>query len=188
MAKKGKSKPWDRRVREKARYFAYFNQYLDLGVNRTLRKLHDAYPETVPKYDRLKQICAKWDWIARAEAYDTFVVERNRKSRLREMDKFMTEEWNNARTRVGVVNENIQSLHTAYEEGYSKTSISHALKSNSSAYKEGIEVMLRLAGMPSTINQNINDTSLEAKVDNRVSISDKDLLDEVKELEDKMKE
>lgn len=185
--KKGKRKPWERRPHEKSKAFLYFNQYKDLGPKRSLRKVTETYGDDTVKIRQLEKLCSRWGWVERAEAYDDYVTEKDSDNRIKEMERFMTSEWSQARARMGVINENIKALHEDYNNGSSNGStISHALKSNSSAYRDGIEVMLRLAGMPSTINQNINNTELKGSLDTSVRVSDEDLLDEVKSLEDKL--
>jgi hypothetical protein len=59
--------PWDRRDGETSAAHAAFRAFRDLGPTRTMPKLRDAHPE-LSTQTRLWS--ARWDWVARASAWD----------------------------------------------------------------------------------------------------------------------
>lgn len=69
------SEEWDRRKGERANAHAAFGSYLDMGVARSITKLSsllNAPRSTLASWSR------RWDWVARADAYDRWVEESAR--------------------------------------------------------------------------------------------------------------
>jgi len=76
--------PWSRLKGESTRSYAYFNEYLKLGPQRTLEKVRLKVTESdqfsnPPTESNLKNFSSKWDWVSRAEAYDDYIIEKDRK-------------------------------------------------------------------------------------------------------------
>lgn len=65
--------PWERQPGEPERYYAVFEQYLQLGPKRSVRvavaMLRASNPHT-PAIATAKEMCAEWKWRKRAEAWD----------------------------------------------------------------------------------------------------------------------
>jgi hypothetical protein len=64
---KTEGQPWDRHEGEPARAYSLFVMYRDLGRTRTVQELADKVNRS---RGYLNQICAKWLWVKRAEAWD----------------------------------------------------------------------------------------------------------------------
>jgi hypothetical protein len=56
--------PWDRRDGETSQAYAAFRQYRDLGPSRRVDRMSNVSVITVQRWS------ARWDWVARATAWD----------------------------------------------------------------------------------------------------------------------
>ncbi|MCQ2738440.1 MAG: hypothetical protein MJ224_07525, partial [archaeon] len=62
--------------KEPKKAFIYFQEYLNLGVGRKLSKV----AENTGKSDRyIKKLSYTWDWVERANAYDMWLMEENKR-------------------------------------------------------------------------------------------------------------
>ena len=73
---------WEERIvkddgcKEPKKAFIYFQEYLYLGVGRKLREV----AENTGKTDRyIKKLSYTWDWVERANAYDMWLMEENKR-------------------------------------------------------------------------------------------------------------
>ncbi|MCQ2737866.1 MAG: hypothetical protein MJ224_04605 [archaeon] len=73
---------WEKRIvkddgrREPEKAFKYFNEYLLLGGGRTLRKVAE---QTGKSYKYMEKLSCTWDWSKRANAYDMWLLEENKR-------------------------------------------------------------------------------------------------------------
>ena len=73
---------WEERIvkddgrREPEKAFKYFNEYLLLGGGRTLRKVAE---QTGKSYKYMEKLSCTWDWSKRANAYDMWLMEENKR-------------------------------------------------------------------------------------------------------------
>jgi hypothetical protein len=73
--------PWDRLLNERSKAYRLFCMYRDLGPARTLERLssvEDSDSKKVATRANLKVYSRKYDWVARARAYDDYLAEKER--------------------------------------------------------------------------------------------------------------
>ena len=84
--------------KETNRLFQYFQMYLQQTPPRSVKRLHETLENSsnnsnnssstkIPKYDTLRDYCLKYNWVARAEAYDNHLIEQNRKNKELQLSK-----------------------------------------------------------------------------------------------------
>lgn len=73
---------WEKRIvkddgsKEPKKAFIYFQEYLNLGPGRKLREV----AENTGKSNRyIKKLSYTWDWVERANDYDMFLMEENKR-------------------------------------------------------------------------------------------------------------
>lgn len=72
---------WDRLPNERSKAYHLFCMYRDLGPTRTLERLahvEDSDSKKVATLANLKVYSRKYDWVARARAYDDYLAEKER--------------------------------------------------------------------------------------------------------------
>jgi hypothetical protein len=172
--------PWDRQPRERSKAYGYFCQYRDLGEERSLEKLCQICTKTVPKISRLKELSSRWDWVERAEKYDEYLRLKERESKEKKISNFMDSDLEDAISQGEDIKLIVKKLGISAENGEVQiTSIAHAMKSILSAYKDNMEVILRLAGLPQTITESQLNADIKADVKNTVEANTKVNLDEI---------
>jgi hypothetical protein len=72
------SQPWERRAHESAKSFRYFCVYRDMGPERSIVKTVTG--ESTAKLRWLEHLSSKWQWVARAAAYDDEVDRQKREA------------------------------------------------------------------------------------------------------------
>jgi len=78
--------PWEKQDGETSKAYAAFCAYRDLGIDRSFSKIIPIlYPDlgtTKPssKQRRLSEWSVKYTWVARVEAYDTYLEEKTRRA------------------------------------------------------------------------------------------------------------
>jgi hypothetical protein len=75
---------WDKQKHEPGKSYALFCKYRDMGPFRSVAKLGKNMEESGEKnYSEkyLEELCTKWDWVKRAEAYDEYMEKIIRKKR-----------------------------------------------------------------------------------------------------------
>lgn len=81
--------PWDRLEGERSKAYHYFCMYRDMGVERTMNKLRQAliegHAEIIPTLARLGMMSTRNGWVKRAEAYDDYLAEIQRKESEKEL-------------------------------------------------------------------------------------------------------
>lgn len=164
-------KIWERnKLKETPKQYLFFQEYQNLSVkNRSIRKVAEV---TGKKEAYLRNISSKNNWVERANAFDSYHISKNQESRLKEAEDFMTLEFSRCKLRQEVVNENL--LEIRQDKSLTPDEKAKALKANTSAYNDNLEATLRLAGLPGKINQNYNDTELNAtaEVNNLSNLGD----------------
>jgi len=77
--------PWEKQPHESGQAFAAFAKYRDLGVRRSILKASQVHHDDTPNGATVESLKAhfgkwssRWNWVARAEAYDLYLDERNR--------------------------------------------------------------------------------------------------------------
>ncbi len=73
--------PWDRLPNERSKAYHLFCMYRDLGPTRTLERLarvEDSDSNRVATRANLKVYSRKYQWVARARAYDDYLAEKER--------------------------------------------------------------------------------------------------------------
>lgn len=81
--------PWDRFPEETHAYYTYFNLYLDLGFDRTIRKVKDEY-DGLPTYEYLTKIGREMCWKKRAHARDTYMLQARTEAMQKEYNEFVS--------------------------------------------------------------------------------------------------
>lgn len=72
-------KPWERRPGEGTKAYADFQKYLELGSDRTVKKLSEIYGKSVSHYVKLS---GTFNWVKRTQQWDDFKTEQERISQL----------------------------------------------------------------------------------------------------------
>jgi hypothetical protein len=84
------SKPWHQRPKEPAKAYELLCKYLEMGPDRSYRKLADKLKEDdtkeYPKVAQIKRYGRAWDWVERAGVYDSdqLLEEMKERPRIRE--------------------------------------------------------------------------------------------------------
>lgn len=71
--------PWERQYGEGRKPFAYFSDYRDMGVSRTIRKVAQGRNKAL---SWLALCSSRWSWVERAESWDAY---QDRESRIAEI-------------------------------------------------------------------------------------------------------
>lgn len=78
-------RPWEKQPKESCQAFAAFTIYRDLGLSRSILKASRAHHEDTPNGATVESLkahfgkwSARWNWVARTEAYDLYLDERRR--------------------------------------------------------------------------------------------------------------
>ncbi len=84
-------KEWDRKDGEPLIWFARFERFRKDGTTRSLTRLYNFYRNSPKKSDNApmlwREIAKKWDWRARAEAWDEAEIERQRREEKKEREQ-----------------------------------------------------------------------------------------------------
>lgn len=72
---------WEKQPRETARAYFHFSVYLELGPDRTLRKVLAEVKKPDRYLSNLKQWSARWKWVTRAAAFDQHEIRERMKRR-----------------------------------------------------------------------------------------------------------
>ena len=78
--------------KETKRAFHYFQMYLNQEGRRSVRRLHEELKKTagktvgktagkIPRFNTLVSYCRDFRWVERVNAYDDYLIERNRKNK-----------------------------------------------------------------------------------------------------------
>ena len=84
--------------KETNRMFQYFQMYLQQTPPRSVKRLHDNLERSnekskeeskakIPKFETLVNYCAVFNWVERANAYDQYQIELNRKNKELQLSK-----------------------------------------------------------------------------------------------------
>jgi len=67
---------WERLEGERSKAYHYFCLYRDMGIDRSQNKLRDALAESGFKISRtrLNEMCTRYSWVSRAEAWDDHIA------------------------------------------------------------------------------------------------------------------
>ena len=73
------SEYWDKMEKETAKSYSAFCVYRDMGLSRSLDKTRLALGKEKPGYNRtLEEWSSKYEWVARATAYDAYLLREQR--------------------------------------------------------------------------------------------------------------
>lgn len=93
---------WHRQPNESNKSYAAFQTYLSLGAERSLEKVRQ-------KIGKSKAICerwsSRWEWVARATAYDQHMAEVAQAQREAEVQRVVQNHYANMHTRVQELDE-----------------------------------------------------------------------------------
>lgn len=92
---------WERQRGENSKAFSNFALYRDLGAGRSLARLADSGAASV-SLRRLEACSARWNWVARAEAYDDELDTRRRRTNETKRD-----EMNERQAKLGLLFQNV---------------------------------------------------------------------------------
>lgn len=141
---------------EPAKAYGYFVEYLEMGLNRTIPKLHKKMMEKGDKIGEgtLRKYYHKYDWKPRAEAYDLFQAEQKAIKLKEDTDTYFEAK----RMELESYEEIYQAVTASIVEGIMSGTIdplkaSRALKTLADANIDISKLHLRLFGEPSEIQQ-----------------------------------
>jgi hypothetical protein len=80
---------WERQAEESAKAFAAFRAYREMGPSRSIERVHQ---ECAKSSRLLKRWSSRYSWVARAEAYDGDIAEKERIAKDDAINKEM-EKW-----------------------------------------------------------------------------------------------
>lgn len=158
---------WEDRIpHEPAKAYGYFVQYLELGLNRSIPKLVRALADEGKEISErsLRKYVEKYNWVARAEAYDLYKAEQQARQLKEESDMY----FELKRKELQSYEEIYQAITASIVEGIMAGTIdplkaSKSLKTLADANIDISRLHLRLFGEPAEIQQ-IN-TSNESKIE-----------------------
>lgn len=174
------SETWERQKGESSKSFAWFTIYRDLGPTRTLPKTlkkienqskmgsnsvqNGAKPQIIPipTLKSLQTQSYKWSWNSRATDYDNYLDRLRRKEREAEYLKLEDEMFDIAWKLMGNVKDNLYDLKHDFES--KPTSISHANKSDSDAFKNAVTIIRLLCGKSTERREDTVEANLESSV------------------------
>lgn len=177
------SETWERQKGESSKSFAWFTIYRDIGPTRTLpktlKKIEDHNKRLnenkrgeksqiipMPSLKNLGTQSYRWSWKSRATDYDNYLDRLRRKEREAEYLKLEDEMFDIAWKLMGNVKDNLDDLKQDFES--KATSISHANKSDSDAFKNAVSIIRLLCGKSTERREDTVEANLESSVDANV--------------------
>lgn len=184
-----KKKPWDRLKDESTKHYAWFQIYLSLGFDRSVRKTHEEMSSNSVSEQYLEKVCTKNKWVSRAEAYDDELLKRSMASAMKTQEKHMASKIKNKI----VISSKIDRLQLDIcdDENMNNKDKGIAIKTLTDADKNNTFILNGYAGIPNefveqNVKQEIN-TKLETSIFDKISAVDKELarIDEIEKQKEK---
>ena len=106
----GKGKAWDRLPNESSAAYTAFKIYLEFGGERSLTKVEQKLNK---KRGQLGNWSSKYNWVERAAAYDSSIVEADRKRKAERWSDAIEKLWKVANLFADRVLEKMMTLDTS---------------------------------------------------------------------------
>src|SRR5574344_706569 len=100
---------WERdKPKETPKQFIYFQEYMNLPFGeRSIKRVAEI---TERKEGYLRIISSRNNWVERASAHDSYVINRKQEEKRIEAEEFMGKQFSRCKLRQEIINENILNL------------------------------------------------------------------------------
>lgn len=154
--------------KESPTQFKYFCIYRDMGLARSLPKLSKelskdkAVSKRPPKMNTLWEYSSKFNWVARAEAFDKYMQDCINKELFNEALDFKREQVRLAKERINHTTKHLQEI--TQDEKMNNKDKSIAILNNNKSYTEAVRGFYDVYHEGQVVTKNKNENTVKAEV------------------------